>query len=142
MKTIASLNTMLMLFISLMVAAPALKAGNDDGNSVIVEYTHFNNTLFSLCRKLIGMKARLGETETDCSSKIIVSIKRDYVGALKAAKKNGEVKSLLKKYREVMLNAVASIQPLTDERLISYEIRQDKAEAELVQIANRISMEL
>lgn len=41
-----------------------------------------------------------------------------------------------------MLNAVASIQPLIDERKISYELRQERAEAELTQLANRISMEM
>jgi hypothetical protein len=140
MKTLATLGMAALLMAAL--AQPAIAAGNDSGNSVIAEYTHFNNARFSLCRKIIELKARSGEAESECSSELTKSIKQNYAGAVKAARKNGEVSSLLKKYREAMLNALAGIQPLANERVISYGVRQDKAEAEVVQIANRISMEL
>lgn len=107
-----------------------------------VTYAKVNLAVFSSCRLLVGLKAQTGGTEQDCPKDVAKYVKSGYPDALKSAKGNAEAISLLKQFREAMLNAVATIQPLLEERKISYQLRQEKAEAELTRLANRVEMEL
>lgn len=127
---------------SFVLLLPSLAYGNtDDGPTSVSGYAAYNTALYSICRMTIGLKAQLGETETECAKNVANSVKQNYPAAVKLAKKNRELIALLKNYREAVLNGVAGLQPLPDERKISYSMRQDRAESEITQLKNRIDME-
>lgn len=143
-KNLATTSYAALAALLLMSASHADETGVDQSKPVpkIITYVHGRLVIFQACRRLVAVKAQLGQEEKECPSELAKSVKTEYQAAVKSAKRNADALSLLKTYREAMLNAVASIQPLIDERKISYELRQERAEAELTQLANRISMEM
>lgn len=118
------------------------EASSESTHAPAANYVTFNTYMFTICRNTVALSAQLGETDTKCASDLARSVKNDYEKAIKSVNKKGDVTSMLVKFRESMLNAAAGIQPMINERKINYEARQDKVEAELMQLANRIKMEL